>query len=172
MKTLILIPIIFSVSMSYSQSLFISPDTTQLVFPSEVSINLSRSTRGPKTFQILPRDLNILMIEINFLLNRLQLGQDNVVLYRQNEELLKSSVVVMEKKYLTELERTILHKSAFESLEKVSSTYHTELQNCKSDLNELSQTRTRSRRQGFLRGVIWGTVIGGLLGITVDTAIR
>jgi hypothetical protein len=169
MKICILTLFIFGAATSYSQSAFVSVDSTQLVFPDHVEIRFSRlpQTKG-KSFQISSGNLKILMTEINFLLNRLKLEQDNVVLYRANEEILKSSAGIMEKKYMAEVERTLLHKNAFESLEKVSGTYHIELQNCKSDLDTLSRKNTRARKSGFLKGMIWGVIVGGVLGIVVD----
>ena len=173
MNALILTLLIFPVSVSFSQSLFVSPDSTQIVFPDHVTVSLSRSAHGnAKNFKVSSANLKILTTEINFLLNLLKLEQSNVAFYRGNEEILKSSIAVLEKKYQLELERTFLHRDAFERLEKVSATYQTELDRCKSDLNELSQKKARSAGVGFIKGMIGGVVLGAVLGILLDAAAR
>jgi ferric-dicitrate binding protein FerR (iron transport regulator) len=81
-------------------------------------------------------------------------------------------VTITEKKYLSELERTLLHKDAYEKLERISATFQSELEQCQQDLEQISNEKQRTRRKGFVNGLIWGAIAGGVLGILVDASLR
>lgn len=173
MKTCLIIFIAFIwTHEAISQTAQVSADSSQIVFPSSVTIRLSRLPSRQTEFIMTSYNLKVLMVEINFLLNRLQLEQKNVVYFRKNEEVLKSMVAMTEKKYLSELQRTLLHKEAFEKLERVATSSNAELDKCRIDLEQISQEQQSGKKRGFVRGLIWGTIAGGVLGILIDASLR
>lgn len=169
MKFLIISLLIFPWTV-YSQGLSVSADSSGVLFPNQVKISINKTNLNGRTyFQLDRKAFKALVLTTNQYLQQNSISVDNVELLTKNQSLLDSSFQLVEKKLVTEKERTILYQHAYEDLKQVSATYNQQLIRCTQDLTELKNEKGRSKTRSFITGFFVGGTMLSLILVVVSS---
>jgi hypothetical protein len=168
----ILVSFIMLSASAQSQSLVVATDTSYLLFPNNVKINLRKVPASTgATFQFDRRNFKTLIFTNNYFLNNLSVTSANVNVLMKEQVIADSALKVLEKKYLGQKELVEFHKTEFENLKRISSQYDTELKACTGDLVKLKNEKDNVKKISFIKGLLWGFAVGAVGGVVVGAAL-
>jgi hypothetical protein len=153
-------------TLALAQHVGISPDSSKLVFPNNVAVSVKPMREG-KRFVMDATALRILLVQCNYLYNRIDQSSENVELYKR-ERIYQDSVIRLLKKELTlSQERVEVHKEAYAQLKLVSADYNKQSGSMLAELSNSQRKDRKNKRRSFFRGLAFGLASGVAVAIFI-----
>ncbi|HEY0651851.1 MAG TPA: hypothetical protein VGD65_01945 [Chryseosolibacter sp.] len=155
-------------SVAFSQRVVLSSDSTKLIFPNNVSVEL-KPMKG-HGFLIGHKSLQVLSVQIDYLFNQASLSSDKRDLFEKEVSLRDSIIRVLHSTRTLSQDRTSLYSDAYEKTKAVSADYDKEMRMLLDNVEKLQRSNRKAKRKTFLRGVGLGAGASALIGLMIALA--
>jgi hypothetical protein len=152
---LILFFIVISNSVVLAQHVSITPDSSKLLFPNHVAVSLKPTLDG-KRFAIEGSALRVVLVQCNYLYNRIDLSSQNVELYKRERVYQDSVIRVLKKDLAISDERVQVYKEAYAQSKLVSLDYDKQTISMLAEHSRFQKQSRKSKRRSFYKGLAFG----------------
>lgn len=164
-RFVIFIFLLLDSSAAISQKIFVSQDSSRLIFPNHVAIDFARKIRsGISAFEFNQPALKTLLVQWNYVYGMLEANQEKARL-QEKELVVKDSIIQSLKNQLTITdERLLLYSSGYEEVKAISNKYDIQVNALIAELQMVRKNDRRAKRRFFSKGLLVG--LGGGIAIT------
>jgi hypothetical protein len=144
-----------------SQSVTVLKDSSALLFPNNVTVAL-KPVRGGKQFLLSSSGLHILILQSNYLSDRVKLLSARCELLMRDVIVRDSIIVALKRQAKISQERVEVFSDAYAQSKIVSAEYDAQTRRLVAEVKKFQKDHRSARRKSFFRGAFSGFA-GGIL---------
>jgi hypothetical protein len=145
-----------------SQSVSVAKDSSALLFPNNVTVAL-KPLRGANQFVLSSSALHILILQSNYLSDRVRLLSERCELLTQDVTVSDSMIVTLKRNAKISQERLEVFSNAYSQSKIVSAGYDAQIRSLVEEVKKLHKDQRSAKRKSYLRGAFSGFAGGVLL---------
>jgi hypothetical protein len=149
----------------------VAPDTSFISFSGLPKLKVTHVGTGQSaTFQMSWGDFRRYLDVTGLLQGSRKVALDDLAAYKKLTTNREAKIDSLNRLIEAEGWRAENFKTKFEEVKRINETYHTQLNSCIDDMQKLNDQKNKNKAWPFVRGVLWGLVVGSVGGLAAGAA--